>query len=144
LTSGIPLSVGIGLRVLAELMEEEVDEVVGPKGRHDPSRVAVRHGHEAGEVTLGGRRVAVKGLSRLGCSGERSAGFLEGDEAGGELEEGEVVLVFLAPADEDAAVSVQPGVGRLDDPSPGAPAGCAGLELDLLAACAGCAACSPA
>ncbi len=56
----LALSVGIGLRVLAELMEEEVDEVVGPKGRHDPSRVAVRHGHEAGEVTLGGRRVAVK------------------------------------------------------------------------------------
>jgi transposase-like protein len=32
---------------------------VGPKGRHDPDRVAVRHGHEAGEVTLGGRRVPV-------------------------------------------------------------------------------------
>ena len=26
-------------------MEEEVDEVVGPKGRHDPDRTAVRHGH---------------------------------------------------------------------------------------------------
>lgn len=78
--------------------------------------------------------MGAKGLSRLGCGEEGAAGFLEGDEAGGELEEGEVVLVFLAPADEDAAVSVQPGVGRLDDPSPGAPAGCAGLELDLLAA----------
>jgi transposase-like protein len=41
-------------------MAEEVDEVVGPKGRHDPDRAAVRHGHEAGEVTLGGRRVAVE------------------------------------------------------------------------------------
>src|SRR4051812_20812144 len=41
-------------------MEEEVDEVVGPKGRHDPSRVAVRHGHEVGEVTLGGRRLSVE------------------------------------------------------------------------------------
>src|SRR6266487_4258118 len=76
----------------------------------------------------------VKGLSRLGCGEERTAGFLEGDETGGELEEGEVVLVFLAPADEDAAVSVQPGVGRLDDPAAGAPAGRARLELDLLAA----------
>ena len=27
-------SVGVGLGVLAELMEEEVEEVVGPKGRH--------------------------------------------------------------------------------------------------------------
>jgi putative transposase len=56
----LALSVGVGLGVLAELMEEEVDEVVGPKGRHDPDRVAVRHGHEGGEVTLGGRRVPVE------------------------------------------------------------------------------------
>jgi transposase-like protein len=56
----LALSVGVGLGVLAELMEEEVDEVVGPKGRHDRDRVAVRHGHEAGQVTLGGRRVAVE------------------------------------------------------------------------------------
>jgi putative transposase len=56
----LALSVGVGLGVLAELMEEEVDEVVGPKGRHDPVRRAVRHGHEDGEVTLGGRRVTVE------------------------------------------------------------------------------------
>ena len=56
----LALSVGVGLGVLAELMEEEVDEVVGPKGRHDPARSAVRHGHETGEVTLGGRRVPVE------------------------------------------------------------------------------------
>lgn len=55
----LALSVGVGLGVLSELLEEEVDEVVGPKGRHDPERRAVRHGHEAGEVTLGGRRLAV-------------------------------------------------------------------------------------
>ncbi len=56
----LALSVGVGLGVLAELMEEEVDEVVGAKGRHDPQRTAVRHGHESGEVTLGGRRVQVE------------------------------------------------------------------------------------
>ncbi len=56
----LALSVGVGLGVLAELMEEEVDEVVGPRGKHDPERAAVRHGHEAGEVTLGGRRVGVE------------------------------------------------------------------------------------
>jgi putative transposase len=56
----LALSVGVGLGVLAELMEEEVDEVVGPMGRHDPERTAVRHGREAGEVTLGGRRVALE------------------------------------------------------------------------------------
>src|SRR6266550_4113990 len=56
----LALSVGVGLRVLAELMEEEVVDVVGAKGKHDPDRTAVRHGHEAGEVTLGGRRVGVE------------------------------------------------------------------------------------
>jgi transposase-like protein len=56
----LALSVGVGLGVLAELMEEEVCEVVGPKGKHDPDRDAVRHGHETGEVTLGGRRVQVE------------------------------------------------------------------------------------
>lgn len=56
----LALSVGVGLGVLVELMEEEVVEVVGPKGRHDPERTAVRHGRKAGEVTLGGRRVAVE------------------------------------------------------------------------------------
>jgi hypothetical protein len=56
----LALSVGVGLGVLTELMEEEVDEVVGPKGKHNPDCVAVWHGHEDGEVTLGGRRVEVK------------------------------------------------------------------------------------
>src|SRR5712692_8857689 len=56
----LALSVGVGLGVLAELMEDEVEEVVGPKGKHDPGRAAVRHGHESGGVTLGGRRVGVE------------------------------------------------------------------------------------
>src|SRR3954454_17230048 len=55
----LALSVGVGLGVLHGLREAEVDEVVGPRGRHIPDRTAVRHGHEAGEVTLGGRRVPV-------------------------------------------------------------------------------------
>jgi len=70
----------------------------------------------------------------LGGREECVACLLERDQAAGELEECEVVVVFLAPADEDAAVSVQPGVGRFDDPAAGAPARRAGLELDLLAA----------
>jgi putative transposase len=56
----LALSVGVGLGVMAELLEDEVTEVVGPKGKHDPDRSAVRHGHDSGEVTLGGRRVAVE------------------------------------------------------------------------------------
>jgi transposase-like protein len=56
----LALSVGVGLGVVHELMELEVDEVVGAKGKHNPDRVAVRHGHEGGSMTLGGRRVAVR------------------------------------------------------------------------------------
>jgi transposase-like protein len=56
----LALSVGVGLGVLSELMEEEVDDVVGPKGKWNPDRTAVRHGHEDGGVTLGGRRVEVQ------------------------------------------------------------------------------------
>jgi len=56
----LALSVGVGLGVVHELMELEVCEVVGAKGKHNPERVAVRHGHEDGSMTLGGRRVAVR------------------------------------------------------------------------------------
>jgi len=55
----LALSVGVGLRVVHELMEAEVTEIVGPKGKHDRDRAASRHGHEDGSMTLGGRRVAV-------------------------------------------------------------------------------------
>jgi putative transposase len=56
----LALSVGVGLGVLREIMEAEVVEVVGPKDKHNPDRTAVRHGHEDGEVTLGGRRVPIE------------------------------------------------------------------------------------
>jgi putative transposase len=55
----LALSVGVGLTVVHQLMEREVEEVVGPKGKHDPDRTAKRHGHEDGSMTLGGRRVPV-------------------------------------------------------------------------------------
>ena len=66
----LALSVGVGLGALAELMDEEVEEVVGSKGRHDRERAAVRHGREAGEVTLGGRRVGVDRPRAADGSGE--------------------------------------------------------------------------
>ena len=56
----LSLSVAVGLGVLSSMMEEEVDDVVGPKGKWNRERTAVRHGHDDGEVTLGGRRVEVQ------------------------------------------------------------------------------------
>jgi putative transposase len=42
------------------MLVEDVDRMVGAKGRHNPDRTAVRHGTEPGQVTLGGRRVRVR------------------------------------------------------------------------------------
>src|SRR3954449_13405130 len=67
----LALSVGVGLGVLHELMEGEVDAIVGPKGKHNPQRSAVRHGHGDGEVTLGGRRVPVSRPRARTAGGEQ-------------------------------------------------------------------------
>src|SRR5271157_1662805 len=56
----LALSVGVGLSVVHQLMEREVEEVVGSKGKWNAQRTANRHGHEDGSMTLGGRRVAVR------------------------------------------------------------------------------------
>src|SRR5438128_1120967 len=56
----LALSVGVGLGVVHELMELEVEEVVGAKGKHNSERTAKRHGRGDGSMTLGGRRVQVR------------------------------------------------------------------------------------
>ena len=56
----LALAVGAGLQVMDTVMAEGVTALAGPKGRHDPDRMAVRHGTEAGSVVLGGRRVPVQ------------------------------------------------------------------------------------
>jgi putative transposase len=56
----LALAVGAGLQVMQTLMEESVVALAGPKGKHNPDRTAVRHGHEQGSVTLGGRRIPVQ------------------------------------------------------------------------------------
>ena len=72
----LALSVGVGLGVLEELMTEEVDDVVGPKGKHNAERTAVRHGHEDGAVTLGGRRVEVRRPRVRSADGESEVPLL--------------------------------------------------------------------
>ena len=56
----LALAVGAGLQVMTAMMEADVATLAGVKGKHDSDRVAVRHGHERGSVTLGGRRVRVE------------------------------------------------------------------------------------
>src|SRR5215203_4720599 len=51
----LALAVAAGLQVMHTMMNQDVITACGPKGRHDAGRAAVRHGTEAGSVTLGGR-----------------------------------------------------------------------------------------
>lgn len=55
----LAFAVGAGLQVVQSMMDHEVEILAGPKGRHDPDRVAVRHGRDDGLVTLGGRQVPI-------------------------------------------------------------------------------------
>jgi hypothetical protein len=55
----LALAVGTGLQVLQVMLAADVARLVGPKGRHNPDRSAVRHGTQPGKVTLGGRRIRV-------------------------------------------------------------------------------------
>jgi transposase-like protein len=54
------LSCTAGLCVLEAILEAEVSDVAGPKGRHDPVRTVTRNGTAPGSVVLGGRTVAVQ------------------------------------------------------------------------------------
>lgn len=55
----LALAVRLGLQTLQQLMGAEVDILVGPKGQHNPSRTAVRHGDEEGYVYVGDHKVPV-------------------------------------------------------------------------------------
>lgn len=69
-------SVAIGLDVLDQMFQGEVSDLVGPRGRHDPDRSHVRHGTEAGSVTLGGRKVPIR-RPRVRTAGDESEAVLE-------------------------------------------------------------------
>jgi len=55
----LAMSVAAGMAVMQAMFEAEIAAVAGPKGKHDPDRVVVRHGTQKGSVTLGGRRIPV-------------------------------------------------------------------------------------
>jgi putative transposase len=55
----LAMSVAVGMRVMAEMMDEELTTKVGPKHAKLADRQASRHGTAPGSVVLGGRRVKV-------------------------------------------------------------------------------------
>jgi putative transposase len=52
--------VSAGLKALDLVLESEATALAGEKGRHDPTRAAVRHGNPPGLVALGGRQVSIR------------------------------------------------------------------------------------
>lgn len=58
--SVMDLCIRTGLEVLDHMMEEDRVALCGPVGRHDPDRTAYRGGSAPGEITLAGRRVALR------------------------------------------------------------------------------------
>ncbi|MGC8628565.1 MAG: IS256 family transposase, partial [Acidimicrobiales bacterium] len=67
----LAFAVATGFEVMYTMMDADVEALCGPKGRHDPARSAYRHGTDDGELSLGGRRVAVR-RPRV-CSADKSA-----------------------------------------------------------------------
>jgi transposase-like protein len=55
----LAVSVAAGMAVMQAMFDAEITKACGPRGKHDPDRVAVRHGAGRGSVVLGGRRVPV-------------------------------------------------------------------------------------
>lgn len=53
-------ALAVGLEVFDQLLEVDVTETAGPKGKHNPGRRAVRHGSEPAKVPMGGRVVDVR------------------------------------------------------------------------------------
>lgn len=56
----LALSVGVGLKVMDELIEEELARLCGPKGKHDRNRSAHHHGSRPAKVVLGGRKLSAR------------------------------------------------------------------------------------
>lgn len=53
-------AVAVGLEVFDQLLAADVAVVAGVKGRHNPDRMAVRHGTDPAKVPMGGRMVEVR------------------------------------------------------------------------------------
>ncbi|MCG8592146.1 MAG: IS256 family transposase [Proteobacteria bacterium] len=54
------LCIDAGQQVLAAMMEQDREDLCGPRGKRDPERRAGRAGTTQSEVTLGGRRIALR------------------------------------------------------------------------------------
>ena len=54
------LSIELGFEVLRQMLELDVTELAGEKGRHSKSRTSYRHGSESTKVVLGGEKRSIQ------------------------------------------------------------------------------------
>lgn len=50
----------VGIQALMTLMDQDVETMAGPKGKHDPNRTAYRHGYQNTTVPMGNQRLGIK------------------------------------------------------------------------------------
>lgn len=50
----------VGIQALMTLMDQDVEAMAGPKGKHDPNRTAYRHGYQNTTVPMGNQRLGIK------------------------------------------------------------------------------------
>ena len=67
------LCVRVGEQALHAMMEQDRNDLCGPKWSRDPARSAVRGGSTSSEITLGGRRVNVRRLRVATVEGQELA-----------------------------------------------------------------------
>ena len=54
------LSIELGFEVLRQMLELDVTELAGKKGKHNKNRSAYRHGSESTKVVLGGEKLSIE------------------------------------------------------------------------------------
>jgi len=72
-TAFFGLCLDAGQQVLRTMMEQDREQLCGPKHVPNPDRRAYRHGQAPGEVTLGGRRILVPRLRARSLTGHELA-----------------------------------------------------------------------
>ena len=72
-TAFFGLCLDAGQQVLRTMMEQDREQLCGPKNVPNLARRAYRHGQAPGEVTLGGRRILVPRLRARSIDGDELA-----------------------------------------------------------------------
>jgi transposase-like protein len=50
----------VGIQALMTLMDQDVESLAGPKGKHNPNRTAYRHGSQDTTIPMGNQRLAIE------------------------------------------------------------------------------------